>query len=31
MIILTFLIMTLIATFTIDTVQKRRRFLNGGK
>jgi hypothetical protein len=31
MLILTFMIISLIVIFTIDTIQKRRSFLNGGK
>lgn len=31
MITLTFLLMSLITIFAIDTIQKRRRFLNGGE
>lgn len=31
MVILTFLIMSLIAVFAVDTIQKRRSFLNEGK
>ncbi len=31
MVTLTFLIMSLIAVFAVDTIQKRRSFLNEGK
>jgi len=31
MLSLTFLIVSLIAVFAVDTIQKRRRFLSGGK
>jgi hypothetical protein len=31
MVTLTFLIMSLIAVFAVDTIRKRRSFLNNGK